>query len=220
MPDDVATRTKQYLTWDTCGRTASIDAARKNFSGPHARAHMLMLVLVFGSWRAGIRIGGGCSPHCQCYAPALTTMDAFCLRVPKAVCRASRRPCADPRASRSVFEAPGHMLVWRLEHCDGHRGGSVRHRSGSRKPESVLSQPPVGRRGPTVSGPHPDPAPETHRLGYFQVWEGRAGRYVPGKGMEWCGLHRFAHINYVPHRLSPRGAPRNTSWGPGSGCPV
>ena len=28
-----------------------------------------------------------------------------------------------------------------------------------------MSQPPVGRRGPTVSGPHPSPAPETYRLG-------------------------------------------------------
>ena len=83
----------------------------------------------------------------------------------------------------------------------------MQHRSGSRKPESVLSQPPVGRRGPTVSGPHPDPAPETHRLGYFQVCEGRAGRYVPGKGMEWCGLHRFVHIILCAASVIPEGGP-------------
>ena len=47
-------------------------------------------------------------------------MQHVCFAAAHALRRASCRPCADPRASRSVFEAPGHMLAWRLEHCDGH----------------------------------------------------------------------------------------------------
>ena len=51
---------------------------------------------------------------------------------------------------------------------------------------------------------------------------GKGARADMCRGRGWNGAvcTDLCTSYYVPHRLSLRGAPRNTFWGPGSGCPV
>jgi hypothetical protein len=86
----------------------------------------------------------------------------------------------------------------------------VQHRTGSQEPESVLSEPPVGRHTPTISWPTPKPACHGLELRCFQAWDGRMGRYGPGNGTGWDGLCQLCTFYRVLPRLSPRG-PLETS---------
>ena len=96
----------------------------------------------------------------------------------------------------------------------------MQHRTGSQEPESVLSEPPVGRHTPTISWPTPKPACHGLELRCFQAWDGRMGRYGPGNGTGWDGLCQLCTFYRVLPRFSPRGPPRNTPQRPGTGCPV
>ena len=79
----------------------------------------------------------------------------------------------------------------------------MQHRTGSQEPESVLSEPPVGRHTPTISWPTPKPACHGLELRCFQAWDGRMGRYGPGNGTGWDGLCQLCTFHYMLPRLSP-----------------
>jgi hypothetical protein len=89
----------------------------------------------------------------------------------------------------------------------------VQHRTGSQEPESVLSEPPVGRHTPTISWPTPKPACHGLELRCFQAWDGRMGRYGPGNGTGWDGLCQLCTFYRVLPRLSPsKHTPEARDW--------
>ena len=146
--------------------------------------------------------------------------DVFCLRVPEAVFRASPGNAPSPRP-------PDQCRRRRRTYCAGvsdtdiGRGGGLC--STEQAPRSLnlcchsLPSDGVDRpfRARTLTPLLRPIVSDISRSG-----KGARADMCRGRGWNGAVCTDLCTSYYVPHRLSLRGAPRNTFWGPGSGCPV